>query len=317
MFDITNLIPVTGPKVAIFYGSKIASQITDTGWQCWTRPKNATMLMLICVGSGGGGGGGLTGAAGTNRGGGGGGGSGSFARLIIPAFFLPKTLFLLPGTGGKGSAAGIAGIAGEFSSIRDKVNTGVGNGSSTIQDTILISGSDPVGGTAGRGGVGGSAAGGNAGGAAEIVAIVGSTIYKGYGLWESTVGQNGTASGALAAPGASLTFGATSVLVSGGTGGGSVSATNVDQAGGAITGAGLIATQPGGVAAAGAGSSGLRLQTPLINTGGTGGGTAGAAGTAGKGGDGAPGSGGGGGGGGVTGGAGGDGGPGFIMIVSW
>lgn len=311
-FDESNLVPVTGPKLHFFYGNREASVITATSWQTWTKPKNARMVMLFCLGGGGGGGGGLTGASGTNRGGGGGGGSGSFGRLIVPAFFLPKTLFLLVGAGGKGGLGGApaeAGIAGGPSSINDKIDT-----FNNTANTILRSGNDTNG---GRGGGAGSGAGGGGAGSAEIVAIAAASIYQAFGNWNATVGQGGSAAGALAAPGAGFVFGATSVLVSGGTGAGSVSITNVDQAGGAITGDGLIPTLAGGVAAAGAGQQGLHIESPFINTGGTGGGTAGAAGTAGNGGNGAIGSGGGGGGGGVTGGNGGDGGSGLIIIASW
>lgn len=307
-FDTSNLPRVRGSRVDIFYGSKQASAITATGWTSWTKPKNISMVSFLCIGGGAGGGGGFTGASGTNRGGGGGGGSGALARLTVPAFFLPKTLFLLAGNGGVGgSGSGVAGVVGGRSIIADAVNS-----LGTAASTILVSGA-----VAANGGVAGTAAGGQAGGSAETIATNILGVYQGVGLWTAIAGMAGTAAGALNANGVALTFGAVGIPLTGGTGAGSLNTTDTDRAGGAITGAGILPTVPGGVAAAGAGNPGLHLEAPWLNTGGTGGGTAGAAGTGGRGGNGSWGSGGGGGGAGVTGGAGGDGGSGLILIMSW
>lgn len=303
-----SIIPrLKGAKEEIFYSSYQGSAITATSWKQWRKPKNATMCMFICLGGGAGGGGGFSAASASARGGGGGGGSGALARLIIPAFFLPRTLYFLVGQGGKGGAASTIGTAGGRSIIADTPNTlGVS------ANTILVSGA-----AAAAGGTAGTSAGSRAGGAAETIATNLLSIYSGMGAWTGIAGMAGTASGALGAAGVALTFGAVGIPITGGTGGGSVTTTNTDVAGGAITGAGLVPTIAGGVAAAGAGNAGLDLEWPWIGTGGTGGGTAGAAGTAGAGGSGSCGGGGGGGGSGVTGGRGGDGGSGMIMIVTW
>ena len=123
----------------------------------------------------------------------------------------------------------------------------------------------------------------------------------------------------MGAAGESVTFGLNGLPITGGAAGGSVSATNVDVAGGNVIGAGRIPTLTGGAAGGGAGKSGYVVteQTVFSALGDSGGGTNGLAGVGGAGGDGAIGSGGGGGGGGVTGGAGGNGGPGMILILWW
>lgn len=217
-------------------------------------------------------------------------------------------LYLLPGSGGVGGAASTIGTAGGRSYVTDTPNT-----AGVAANTILVSGA-----VAAAGGSGGTAAGSRAGGAAETIATNVLGMYMGFASGLTFIaGMAGTASGALGAAGVALTFGAVGIPMTGGTGGGSVTTTNTNVAGGLITGAGLIPTLAGGVAAGGAGNNGWDLEWPFIGTGGTGGGTAGASGTAGRGGDGAACCGGGGGGSGVAGGAGGDGGSGLIMIVSW
>lgn len=90
---------------------------TASGWEPWIKPRNARMVMIVCIGAGAGGGGGHTAAAGTARGGGGGGGCGAISRVLLPAIFLPDTLFVLAGAGGAGGTAAGAGSAGTRSYV--------------------------------------------------------------------------------------------------------------------------------------------------------------------------------------------------------
>ena len=137
-------------------------------------------------------------------------------------------------------------------------------------------------------------------------------------MFSTFAGQNGSASGAIGSAGVNIQLGTNALFVSGGAGGGSVSATNVDVPGGSVLGSLPAPTLAGGLAGGGAGNSGYILEgRPFVTPGGSGGGTNGAAGVGGRGGNGAIGSGGGGGGGGVTGGLGGNGGPGMILITWW
>lgn len=313
-FDASILPQTKGTKVEFFYGDRQSTAVGTgvTGWRTWNRPKNATWIYMLCIGGGAGGGGGLTGGTLNPRGGGAGGGTGGASRMLMLAQFLPKTLYLLPGFGGKGGTPGTtatAGIAAGRSSINDTPNT-----LGTVANTVLISGA-----AAAQGGSPGTSAGGALGGAAETLATNALGLYMGMAIGLTFIpGVVGTAGGILGSNGASQTYGTSGLLLSGGTGAGSLSSgSNVDKAGGPVNGAGLFPTLLGGLAAAGAGQNGIHLEQPWYSTGGTGGGSAGASGTAANGGNGSYCCGGGGGGPGVTGGFGGDGGPGLIMIVSW
>jgi hypothetical protein len=73
-------------------------------WQAWSKPPNTTMISMLCMGSGGTGLDGATSYSGDpptpTATGGTGGASGPINRLLIPAMFLPDTLYVLVGTGG-------------------------------------------------------------------------------------------------------------------------------------------------------------------------------------------------------------------------
>lgn len=314
------------PKFEIFYGDspKTATEqapggsppnANTVGWITWRKPKGATTHFFLCVGGGGGGAAGFAGLTTIGRGGGGGGASAGAAKLIIPSFVLPKTLYLFPGFGGKGGAgtagSGDNGAQPSRSIVADKPNTL--NTNNTRADTLLISGTGD-----GFGGAKGDGLGADAGGPGETIATNALGIYQGLGVWAALAGL--TAGGSVAfTAGQSLTYGSSGLLLTAGCGGGSITSGNIGAAGGNITGAGLVPTLTGGAtgAAGGDGQNGYRYTNPFINTGGSGGG-GGTTTTGGNGGQGAPGCGGGGGGAGVTfGGSGGDGGPGFIVIVSW
>lgn len=313
-----NLVQVRRASSLLVWTNRIGTGTgnpPDDGWLAFTRPKNASIFSLTCVGGGGGGGGGASGLAGTSRTGGAGGASGGWARLIIPAFFLPKRLCLWPGGGGLGDVAGSDGERGLKSCITDKPYRTV----NVVADTILQSGSD-------TGTGGGAAFGGNPGSAVQASGVSGevgasgvSGVYLGAGIFTSKNGQTSASGGNVNASGGNDTtaWGAVGIVTSGGAGGGSVSTGDVPFDGGIVVGRGLVADIPGGVAGVngGDGLPGLKSLSPFLNTGGSGG--AGGSTLGGKGGKGGWGSGGGGGGGGITGGAGGDGGPGFIFIEWW
>ncbi len=310
-FDKSVLPRVKGAKVDMFYGGQQATVISATGWVQWIKPKNATLFQMICIGGGAGGGGGASSGTGVAAGGGGGGGTGAISTLIIPSFFLPDTLFLLPGCGGNGGPAATIGVSGQRSVIADRVNT-----LGTAANTILVSGSTPTSG----GGAAGTSGGSNIGGLAETAPSAINGRYQGMGTYQSFTGQAGVAGGTNAGSGGvSVAWGTGGISLTGGAGGGSCSTTTTRGAGGNITGAGAVPTLAGGTSPAGAGANGIAQGWYFL------GGAGGAAqnnGTAGIGGNGAPGCGGGGGGGGGgtgggTGGAGGAGGPGLIIIVSW
>jgi hypothetical protein len=322
MFDQLNLQNPRRAHVRTWVG-KLGTNAA--GWDAFVIPRNASMLYLLCLGGGSSGGGGQSTSGGTAGGGGGGGASGAMARLLIPAMFLPKTLYLSPGVGGLGVAAATVGNAGVRSFIAAKPFSGA----TVQQDLVLVSGA-----AAATGGAVGALSA--AGGVAETIATNVLQQYSGLGIWTAIAGQAGTASGATGAAGVASTWGANGVPVGGGTGGGSTSTTTTQFAGGAITGSGLVPSIAGGVAPAGNGNPGFNAgsflsgwnadQAGLVAqifafTGGTGGGAQ-SSGTAGQGGQGSLGSGGGGGGGsggttGGTGGRSGAGGPGLIVIAWW
>src|SRR5271156_4981110 len=274
--DISNLWCPRGALVAIFKGQIQPAASTLLNYKSWTRPKNHTMVEIYCLGAGAGGGGGLTGAAASSRGGGGGGGSGAIARIMIPAICLPQTLFIKPGDGGAGGAASAIGIVGGLSAVLDSPSATLG----TAANTIVQSGA-----AAAAGGVAGQAGGSAAGGVAGTIATNLLSVYTSLGLWTAIAGQAGGAAGALGAAGVAVAYGASGITVTGGGGGGSTNTSNTNGAGGAVTGAGLIPTIVGGLAAGGQGNPGYNLNIPFVGTGGSGGGANGAAGVGGFGGN--------------------------------
>ena len=90
MLDFSHIPTSTKADVQVFAGS---TGFTSNGWRVWTRPRGASMLHILCIGSGGDGGNGAVGAASTAAGGGG-GGSGGQASLVVPAILLPDTLYV-------------------------------------------------------------------------------------------------------------------------------------------------------------------------------------------------------------------------------
>lgn len=310
MIDVFGL-PLRGNSNVALY-SPLGTNTQGT-WHQWVKPPGAAMVYMFALGGGAGGGGGFTRASGA-AGGGGGGGAASIASLLIPAIFVPNTLFVQVGVGGIGSTGStVAGSNGGHSYISiGAYPAGTLASMITHQQIYLHSGllSTPAGG----GGAGTVAVGGPAGAAGAIATAALNTIGSNMGFWKATVGKVGFIGGFSAAgTAASNVLSASTTTTSGGAGGGGANAANT--AGGDVTGAGIFQTIAGAAAGtSGLGGSGIDLFAMSI---GGAGGDGSAAGVGGKGGNGAIGSGGGGGGSGTTGGTGGKGGDGRVLIISW
>ena len=277
---------------------------TENG--AWTKPEGCVMVMIEVAGAGGGGGGGSP-----NSGlfvGGGAGGSGGFARVTVPAIFLPNDLYIFIGKGGAGGASSANGIDGGNTAISLSPNV-----NSTDSYICFASG----------GGNGARGPSGGAGGAVGTPAGVTSWRLGYLGLAQtSTVGQAGTNGGSSAAA-VDFTISASTGNFYSATGGGGRTA-SVGFKGGDIIGIdGIIQTIPGGAGNSVSGNgepgqNGFTSFAPLFSVGGTGGGGTTTGGAGGRGGDGGFATGGGGGGAGTTaGGAGGNGGNGFAIITCW
>jgi hypothetical protein len=276
----------------------------NASWLTWNKPLGKNYAFMLCIGGAAGGGGGGT----SHTTGGGGGGSGGIARLFVPLFLLPNTLYIQVGAGGAGGSAGNAGTGGAKSYICTIPTTP--GGTPLSANTLLVSGH-----TAATTGGGGTASAGSAGAGEVIATVAADCQLAAIGSTLFVAGVAGIIGGSAAA-GGNITALATIPLTGGASGAGSAAA------GGNVTGAGEFPTITGGTGGASptAGGSGYYLQggaTAFASVGGAGGGgTATAATTGGAGGNGGLGSGGGGGGGSAssTGGAGGKGGDGFIGI---
>lgn len=287
------------------------STATTNSWQTWTKPLGCSFVLFFMQAAGGGGGRTQTGAQTTAAGG---GGSGGWSRLLIPAMFLPDTIYLKPGNGGAGATT---------------VNTAGGNGTasyiSLTPDVATYLGMIIMTQSGGSGGAASTTAG-----AAGAAGSATTGFLQGVGLWQSVAGQIGTPGATLAGTVGTTqtsTTGTGFTITTGGAGGG-----NGSGAGGGITGSGAWPTLSGGTGTTGgAGSVGAGFDRPIdlllnrsyetnfVFSGGTGGGGH-TTGTAGNGGNASY--GGGGGGGGAASGAGvsgngGNGGDGFIIVMWW
>jgi hypothetical protein len=313
MYQFNNLTSNV-PNVQTFNANGVS-------WQPWTKPNDALLIHILCIGGGAGGGSGRLATANAIKYGGGGGGSSAVTSMYVPAFLIPDTLYIQVGVGGAGGAAqtvnttnGNNGSAGGVSYVALYPSyTGTGQ-----RGNLLLSAN---GGAAGQGGTtttGTNAAGGTA-------TAVGSTspFYLGLGQFTSTAGQAGSSSATGGVPTA-LTI---SGITCGGAAGSVVRFGPIASAGGdIITPSNLIpylTSLSGGVGNGTSttilGNNGYAVKKPLMYIGGTGGGSS-LSSSVGTGGNGSIGSGGGGGGASnnIAGsGAGGNGGDGIVIITSY
>ena len=239
-------------------------------WQTWSKPRNAKMIEIFCLG--GGGGGGVAAITIFNGSSGSGGGSAGIVRGLIPAFLIPDTLYILVGRGGAGSnLSNTPGSNGEISYI--------GTQPSISEQTLICKSSTT---TAG--------AGSTAIGLGASASVVSLSSFGNLGLFTAIAGVNGsTGVGSAGGNGVSQNALASSLLTGGGGGGGKLSS-GVSYSGGSITSAPSILTTPvnGGVDSTKPnGDNGYGSLNPFCGTGGAGGfGRGGSSGVGGNGGNG-------------------------------
>jgi hypothetical protein len=280
-------------KFQTFYAS-------GTDWQAWQKPAGCSMVYIMMLAAGAGG---SRVDNGIRSGAGNGGGSGGVSRMLIPAAFLPDTIYVQPGKGGLGATtANTIGGAGATSYV--------GIAPSTAAANLIFSQA----GAAQAGDV-------RTASPAGVIGAIADATFSSLGLWFSVAGQAGAAgAGTTNGNGGSITPGSGGIITSGGCGG-----SNGSGSGGGINPAtGFFPALITGTTGAKDGfqrsaiiSPGLK-SFPLIFTGGTGGAGVTTAIASGNGGNASYGGGGGGGGSGTnagsTSGNGGDGGDGFIII---
>lgn len=323
MLDFAHLVDSPGVDVQYFQGSN-----TTNSTQTWKKPRGCKMVFALAVGGGASGGVGINTA--TTSGGGAGGGSGAQMSVLLPAIFLPDTLFISCGSGGVPPASitsGYLGAAGGQTLVT------ISQDSSVVSNDVLL---QPLGGLAGAAAAT-ATAGGTAGAAASQS---GGTLLTQRGFLTDLGGSPGSGGTTTAGVGTSIGFpganGSGYGMVCGGAGGGAAGASSFNGSSvisynvstGNVLSQSIFPSVIGGLAASGAtpagrGQDGIIVKNYFMNYGGTGGGgaSATAGGIAGAGGNGAPGCGGGGAGGSTTTantlarpGAGG---PGFVYIISW
>jgi len=319
MLDFNNILATPGADIQYFSGP---ATTTLRQWQTWRKPRGARWIHLLGVGGGGGGGTGFTTGAG---GGGCGGSSGGQTTVMIPAMFVPDTLYIQAGAGGAGAPAGSGATLGTAGLITYVCLVPY----STISPagTLLLANGGAVGAAVPTATFGGTAP------AAVAAATIAGMCLAGRGFYTLLAGHAGIAGANAGANGGGMSVPTTGLMVTGGTGGGGGSAGATGGTGGEIfpisnmLGTDFFALPVPGTGAFGStpatsAGSGVVSRNFLFNFGGTGGGggTNDAAGVASAGGDGAPGCGGGGAGctgsGAVSIPRGGNGGPGFVYIIT-
>lgn len=321
MLDFNNILATPGADIQYFQGPATTTLVQ---WQTWRKPRGARWIHLLGVGGGGGGGAGINTI--TTSGSGAGGSSGGQTSVMIPAMFVPDTLYIQAGRGGAGATtSGGLGTAGIITYVCIAPYTTI-----APAGTLLLA----TGGTAGT--VAATLDTGGGAPAAVSAATIAGMCLAGRGFFILLAGQVGAIGSAQGNPSVSITPPTTGLMVTGGAGGGG-SFAGAGTAGGSIPAFNFsfptIGSEflplpiSGGTAAvtstpAGPAGGGFISRNLLFNFGGAGGGgaTTTAGGLASAGGDGAPGCGGGGGGGMTTTNStiarGGNGGPGFVYIIT-
>jgi len=307
MLDLSH-IPNSQEDIKVFF-----AKAGNLGYQTWHKPRKCNFVYIISIDGGGGGSSGYTNTTlGTS-----GGGAGSVTRALIDSKFIPDTLLVKVGRGGKGGAAQFSagtaqntGATGEVSGIF--VATSQVNSQSTGNNASSF-----------LGGFSTAAGGSLSSGAGAAATIAGASFLVGLINFVSIAGTSGANANTSVTPVDIQPL--TSQINTGGAGGGGPR-TIIDTAynGGSINSSSFSPRIAGGIGDAALGTNGAHGFTswkPFFSTGGAGGG--GASGSAcfgGRGGDGGIGSGGGAGGSvpaSSTTGAGGDGGDGIVIIVSF
>ena len=319
MLDVFDLPTNQKTNQQIFYAN---SPIAGANWITWVKPRGVNFVQFFMLGGGGGGGGGFSGAVGASFGGAGGASSNQY-NFLFPASALPDVLYLSVGKGGTIGAVASSGGAGVASYISIYP--------STVANLLLGICSGGLG-----GGPGSASAAGFGGAALAAKDITAAPLAAlGMSLCTTTVG-NITVAGQAGALGFSgLTLPITGLVVTGGCGGATMSASGTAGSQGGSFTAPAGSVFPACVGGAGGatanapgvnGSNGLKVPGLLYFYGGAGGGsgssipTVTSAAYGGSGGAGAFGCGGGGGGGGFTGstnGIGGAGGDGIIIVTAF
>jgi len=245
MLDVSH-IPSQNQQTFTFY---------STGnWQTWSKPRNAKMIEIFCLGGGGSGGHPLiSSSSGT---GGGGGGSGGIVRGIIPAFLLPDIIYIFVGKGGIGpKTASTSGSAGGISYV--------GLQPSILEKTLICKSSTT------------SAGGGNSTGPAGLgatISIVALSAFGNLGMFTSVAGVIGGTGISTTGAGGSSQIALGSNIITGGAGGGG-KGSGIEYVGIDITPASVILTSrvSGGQTIGANGESGYGRLQPFCGTGGAGG----------------------------------------------
>jgi len=245
----TTYLRGDGVWAAIASGSSVTintQEFTSSG--TWTKPANAQMVFIRCIGGGAGGSGASTASGGA------GGCAGQTSELWIPASLLGTTETVTCGAAGTAGAAGAVNNGGaggltQFGSALDNWVFAVGGGGTGLltirtNDGSTITGGFGAGIAAGNPGRVGKYNGpGGGGGGAQLVTNAGGIGGKGgQGSWSSTTVPNsggGGAAGAVGTPGGAGTAGTVTATGYGSGGGGGGGSSTTGGAGGAgIRGAG-------------------------------------------------------------------------------
>jgi hypothetical protein len=253
----------------------------------YTKPADASIVRVVCIGAGAGGGSGRRGAAGSARGGGGGGQGGSMAWYDFDADDVGGTESVIVGEGGAGGTAtstndtnGTAGTNGEATSFGSLLSAagGTGGGGGTTSGGNVSTFSSPQGNNYAPAQPGSGSATASAGSNASFMGVCGAGGGGGGGISSGNATSNGGngSIGSLSATRPSQGAGAV-VATSAATNGGAATANTWKGGGGGGGGAGYDGTGTnftaggnGGLYGAGGGGGGATLNGQTANAGGNG-----------------------------------------------